>query len=84
VPKYQQDALSTFFGNYSPPYPYYSALSADPGDITTLPDVDNLSSNGGIYNRVGRGFPDVSANGWLTAVRDPILSTVKQLLISAV
>ena len=64
IPEYQASAVKTFFEKYDPPYPYYSALSPDTGDIQTLPDVGALAgSTGGIYNRIGRGVPDVSANG---------------------
>jgi tripeptidyl-peptidase-1 len=49
---------------HNPPYPYYSGLVADTGDIQTLPDVAALAgSTGGIYNRIGRGVPDVAAVG---------------------
>ncbi|KAI9664857.1 MAG: hypothetical protein M1821_006305 [Bathelium mastoideum] len=34
----------------TPPYPYYSGN-------------ESLGANGGLYNRSGRGYPDVSANG---------------------
>ena len=70
VPQYQQSAVSTFFEKYDPPYPYYSVLSSDTGNIQQLPDVGALAgSSGGIYNRIGRGFPDVAANGDNIAVR---------------
>ena len=39
-----------YFEDHSPPYPYYSGN-------------DTLGANGGLYNRSGRGYPDVSANG---------------------
>ncbi|KAL6894985.1 peptidase S8/S53 domain-containing protein [Trichoderma evansii] len=49
VPKYQQGAVSDYFKNYNPPYPYY---------------LDGKYENStGIYNRNGRGIPDVAANG---------------------
>lgn len=64
IPKYQQSSVSTFFEKHNPPYPYYSTLAEDTGDIQTLPDIGALAgSSGGIYNRIGRGIPDVSANG---------------------
>jgi hypothetical protein len=40
-----------YFANHNPPYPSYSSLNG------------TLGANGGIYNRIGRGFPDVSAVG---------------------
>lgn len=39
-----------YFSEHSPPYPYYSGN-------------ESLGANGGLYNRSGRGYPDVSANG---------------------
>ena len=57
VPDYQKDAVDTFFSAHNPPYPYYSVLLNDSSQFA------DLGSNGGIYNRIGRGIPDVSANG---------------------
>ncbi|KAH6604060.1 protease s8 tripeptidyl peptidase [Trichoderma cornu-damae] len=49
IPKYQQWAVNAYFANYNPPYPYY---------------FDGKYENStGIYNRNGRGIPDVAANG---------------------
>jgi tripeptidyl-peptidase-1 len=70
IPKYQQSVVATFFDKRNPPYPSYSALSNNTDDIRKLPDVGALAgSTGGIYNRIGRGIPDVSANGDNIAVR---------------
>lgn len=64
IPKYQQSAVATFFEKHNPPYKSYSALAPDTGDIQKLPDIGALAANtGGIYNRIGRGVPDVAANG---------------------
>lgn len=64
IPEYQADAVATYFKKHDPKYPYYSALAPDTGDIRLLVDVGALAgSTGGIYNRIGRGIPDVSANG---------------------
>lgn len=52
-PDYQKKALSTYFARYDPGHPYYTANA----------DASNIGSNGGIYNRGGRGYPDVAANG---------------------
>lgn len=48
IPDYQADAVANYFAAHPPPYPYYS------GD-------EPLGFNGGLYNRSGRGYPDVSA-----------------------
>jgi tripeptidyl-peptidase I len=45
--------LATYFAKHDPGHPYYSANE----------DATNIGENGGIYNRIGRGFPDISANG---------------------
>ncbi|RFU32816.1 hypothetical protein B7463_g3492, partial [Scytalidium lignicola] len=64
IPNFQQKAVADFFKSHNPPYPYYSSLANDTGDLRTLPDIGALAgTSGGIYNRIGRGIPDVSANG---------------------
>ncbi|PYH90287.1 aorsin [Aspergillus ellipticus CBS 707.79] len=50
VPEYQAAAVAEYFQNHNPPYPYYEGNAS-------------FGKNGGIYNRLGRGYPDVSANG---------------------
>ena len=42
---------SRYFTNHDPGYPYYSCFNC------------TIGANGGRYNRIGRGFPDVSAIG---------------------
>lgn len=75
IPDYQKSAVATFFEKHNPPYPYYSALAPETGDIQQLVDIDALvGSTGGIYNRIGRGVPDVAANGDNIAVRVSLLS----------
>lgn len=65
IPDYQKSAVATYFADHDPGYPYYSALAqVDPSDVYALPNVTLLAGNtGGIYNRIGRGIPDVAANG---------------------
>lgn len=53
VPEYQKSAVAYYFKNHDPGLPYYVANA----------EATNIGANGGIYNRAGRGFPDVSANG---------------------
>ncbi|KAH8656500.1 putative Tripeptidyl-peptidase sed1 [Tricladium varicosporioides] len=53
IPDYQKTAVANYFKYHDPGLPYYIA------DAT----ASNIGANGGIYNRAGRGFPDVSANG---------------------
>ncbi|MCJ1417209.1 hypothetical protein MMC32_003549 [Xylographa parallela] len=50
-PAYQQAAVAKYFAEANPPYPYYSEFSV------------NVNKTKGIYNRIGRGYPDVAANG---------------------
>ena len=59
IPDYQASAVATFFNDHNPPYPYYSGLVTDLQQV----GIGNLGANGGIYNRIGRGVPDVAANG---------------------
>ncbi|GAM88207.1 hypothetical protein ANO11243_062380 [Dothideomycetidae sp. 11243] len=47
IPDYQKDAVATYFSEHDPAYPYYSGSSF----------------GNGLYNRTGRGYPDVAANG---------------------
>ncbi|KAE9375731.1 subtilisin-like protein [Stipitochalara longipes BDJ] len=50
-PSYQADAVNSFITNHNPPFPSYSSLNG------------SIGANGGIYNRIGRAYPDMSANG---------------------
>jgi tripeptidyl-peptidase-1 len=51
-PSYQQKAVSEYLANHNT-LPYYIANA----------HASNIGENGGVYNRAGRGYPDVSANG---------------------
>jgi tripeptidyl-peptidase-1 len=42
--------IFSYFAKHNPPYPYYEGNAS-------------FGANGGVYNRNGRGIPDVSANG---------------------
>ena len=50
-PSYQQQAVARYFATADPSYPYYSEFSVDVNTTT------------GLYNRIGRGYPDVAGNG---------------------
>ena len=50
APDYQTVAVGEYFYNHDPGYKYYEG-------------GQNIGQNGGIYNRIGRGFPDVAALG---------------------
>ena len=50
IAPWQKNAVETYFNNNDPGYKYYNGNSS-------------FGQNGGIYNRAGRGYPDVSANG---------------------
>ncbi|KAF7959745.1 hypothetical protein EAE96_001354 [Botrytis aclada] len=54
IPSYQKEAVASYFKNHNPSYPYYEA---------TAGSNISIGANGGVYNRAGRGIPDVSANG---------------------
>lgn len=50
-PSWQKAAVATYLAENNPPYPYYEEFSV------------NVNTTAGVYNRIGRGYPDVSANG---------------------
>lgn len=52
IPSYQSRAVNEYITNTPPPYPSYAGN-----------DNQNIGANGGIWNRAGRGYPDVSAVG---------------------
>jgi tripeptidyl-peptidase-1 len=52
TPDYQKTAVNNYLTNSPPPYPSYSTT-----------DDAAIGAGGGIYNRGGRGYPDVSAVG---------------------
>lgn len=53
APAYMKDALETYFSKHNPGLPSYVANE----------NATNIGEGGGLYNRAGRGFPDISANG---------------------
>ena len=57
-PQYQDEMVSRYFQDHDPGYKTYNSNGVDVKLKST-----NIGSNGGIYNKAGRGFPDVSANG---------------------
>ncbi|KAL9113006.1 MAG: hypothetical protein Q9227_002871 [Pyrenula ochraceoflavens] len=52
APDYQTSYVATYFETADPGYPYYSTTNNQ-----------SIGANGGIYNRIGRGYPDFAANG---------------------
>ena len=52
IPSYQASAVATYFATAGTQYPYYTGVNNS-----------NIGANGGIYNKAGRGYPDVSAIG---------------------
>lgn len=51
-PEYQRAAVEEYFSRVDLSYPYYESV-----------DNSSFAQNGGIYNRIGRAYPDVSAIG---------------------
>ncbi|GIK05611.1 tripeptidyl-peptidase sed1 [Aspergillus viridinutans] len=49
---YQQQAVEDYFSRADPGYPFYESV-----------DNSSFAENGGIYNRIGRAYPDVAAIG---------------------
>lgn len=52
IPSYQSEAVKTYLTKHTPPYKAYSGNNNE-----------NIGAGGGIYNNIGRGYPDVSAVG---------------------
>ncbi|EMC91148.1 hypothetical protein BAUCODRAFT_152438 [Baudoinia panamericana UAMH 10762] len=52
-PSYQAQAVANYLAKYGPDVPSYVANSTG----------TNYGENGGVFNRAGRGYPDVAANG---------------------
>lgn len=55
-PSYQDTQVNAFFANHNPPYKSYS-LSQPTNNPT------EAQTAGGLYNKAGRGYPDISAVG---------------------
>jgi tripeptidyl-peptidase-1 len=53
-PLYQQAAVAEYFKTAKPSYPFYSEFQV------------NVNTTKGLYNRIGRGYPDVASNGAFT------------------
>lgn len=53
VPSYQKKSVGTYFGKHDPHLPYYEQLGG----------FEPRKAENGVYNRIGRGIPDISANG---------------------
>ncbi|KAI8623569.1 putative protease S8 tripeptidyl peptidase I [Xylariaceae sp. FL1651] len=63
TPDYQVDAVNKYFANHNPPYKSFSVI-VDDAPYPARIDYDTIAGDtGGVYNRIGRGQPDVSANG---------------------
>ncbi|KAH9843424.1 putative protease S8 tripeptidyl peptidase I [Teratosphaeria destructans] len=91
-PSYQAEAVANYLARYAPDVPSYSIGAAAPSNVTSM-----IGADGGVYNRAGRGYPDVSANGafllasvnltienWFgTSLASPIFGSVLTLLNEA-
>jgi tripeptidyl-peptidase-1 len=53
APNYQTSTVDGYFQHHNPPYPSYVYNGS----------ASSVGANGGIFNRAGRGVPDVAANG---------------------
>jgi tripeptidyl-peptidase-1 len=49
---YQAGSVAKYFAENNPPYKFYESI-----------DNSSFNAGGGIYNRIGRGYPDVAAIG---------------------
>jgi hypothetical protein len=72
------EGIANYFDKHSLLYPYSSALSPNSSEV---PDIAIIVGSGdGIYNRIGRGIPDVSANGDNDAVCVPFPPCINRQL----
>ncbi|KAF2857821.1 putative protease S8 tripeptidyl peptidase I [Piedraia hortae CBS 480.64] len=63
IPDYQKEAIEEYFTHHDPGYPHYSGLASDARN-PVKPNVTRLAgTTSGVYNRMGRGVPDVAAIG---------------------
>ncbi|KAH8812738.1 peptidase S8/S53 domain-containing protein [Xylogone sp. PMI_703] len=63
APEWQKSAIDKYFDENPTPYKYYETEWGE-----------NIGAGGGIFNRAGRGFPDISAYGWnIVTVRENFL-----------
>jgi tripeptidyl-peptidase-1 len=63
-PSYQSQAVADYFAKADPNYPYYESVNNN-----------SFGANGGIYNRIGRGYPDVSAIGDNVVIVNKLIPT---------
>jgi hypothetical protein len=67
MPSYQSAAVNGYLTNSPPPYPSYSTTNNE-----------NIGANGGIFNRGGRGYPDVSAIGDNVVIFNDVAPTLSK------
>lgn len=63
-PDYQSQAVANYFAKAKPTYPYYESVNNN-----------SFGANEGIYNRIGRGYPDVSAIGDNVVIYNKLIPT---------
>ena len=63
MPSYQKDAVKTYFTKVTLPFKAYNMLSPNEPNPKVV-NIDGLiGTDGALFNGIGRGYPDVSANG---------------------
>ena len=68
IPEYQRRAVDNYLSRYPPPYKSYARLSGSPPNPIKVNISELQGSTNGIWNRHGRAYPDVAANGDKIAV----------------
>lgn len=63
IPSYQKSAVEGYLSKHNPPYEYYSKLAPNAPNPVHVNVTELQGSGNGLYNRIGRAYPDVSANG---------------------
>jgi len=75
APTYQSPAIETYFQRKDPGYAYYTNGILGFKDNTTDDDGVDFNKTKGLYNRNGRAYPDVAANGYNLAIFQNGLNT---------
>ena len=78
LPWYQSSAVETYFYRNPPAYPSYTYTPSPSASTANTTNTTNpsttIGANGGVFNRYGRGFPDISALGTFSLLTPPFRS----------
>lgn len=63
MPDYQKSAVEHYLAANKPPYPSYSKLAPNVPNPARVNITELQDGGNGVYNRIGRAYPDVTAVG---------------------